>query len=235
VALSGDAILGGLRLATCSVRRTQAHERDRVAPLSAGRTVTQRRNAGYHPFEGWGCSGAGTVFPCSAAKLNSDRREKSKAHFCRYARANALPSSGLSAYAVYMTPSDQRYYRFLVEALRLVAAKASVQKSSVNEDALVTDEIKAYFAMAYLYVEQLARIGLLSREALRALAPIHGWIRMDVDPDVYFPESLSRHPYWANGRRLAQRALKLIGEKPKPPDLSQCDVMRFQLDESNDA
>jgi hypothetical protein len=116
-----------------------------------------------------------------------------------------------------MSSSRQRY-RFLVEALRLIAARASVQRESVEEDSLVTDEITAAFGMAYPCVELLAAEGILNREALRALEPIHTWIWLDVDSDAFFPESLSRHPYWANGRRLAARALSVMGEKVLPPD-----------------
>ena len=114
--------------------------------------------------------------------------------------------------------SSRQHYRFLVEALRLIAARASVQRTSVEEDSLVTDEITAAFGMAYPCAELLAAEGILSREALCALEPIHTWVWSDVDSDAYFPESLSRHPYWENGRRLAARALGVMGEKVRPPD-----------------
>jgi hypothetical protein len=103
----------------------------------------------------------------------------------------------------------------------------------VDEDAVVTDEITMTFAMAYPYVEQLAHDDLLTPEALQALAPIHKWAWLKVDTDVYFIESLSRHPYWANGRRLAQRALKLMGEKVQPPNRSVYDGMWIDTNEDD--
>ena len=134
-----------------------------------------------------------------------------------------------------MAGSPQRYYDFLVESLRLIAASAAVQKASVDEDALVMDDITMTFAMAYPYVGQLARDGFLSHEALKTLAPIHDWIWLDVEADVYFPESLSRHPHWANGRRLAARALNLMREEVRPPKLDSDLCVSFDLNERQDS
>jgi hypothetical protein len=127
-----------------------------------------------------------------------------------------------------MTTSPQQYYRSLVEALRLIASSATVQKASVDEGALVTDEITCTFAMHYPYAEQLAADGLLSPESLKSLAAIHKWAWLEVETEVHFPESLSRHAYWANGRRLAMRSLKLMGERLQPPN--RAEFLSFSID-----
>lgn len=118
-----------------------------------------------------------------------------------------------------MTPKDQ--YDLLVDSLLLVAASADEQVSALPDFVCVTDEVATTFGDAFLLVPQLERAGLVSPDAGSALRVLDEFFeRMPDDGSLADAESLKAHPFWAEARRLAEEALRKLGEEKRPPRLS---------------
>ena len=119
-----------------------------------------------------------------------------------------------------MLTSNQRF-RYVVESLRLVAAPAVQQMSVLPDFVSATDEVSTTFGDAYLLVPHLVAEGMIGSEAAALLASLDDWFaRMLTDGSICGEDSLGTHEFWETARRLANAALRSLGEEAGKPDLS---------------
>jgi hypothetical protein len=114
-----------------------------------------------------------------------------------------------------MTPRDQ--YELLLESLRLVAAPADQQLSSLPDFVVATDEVVSTFGDAFLLVQQLQQAGLVSPEVATRLQELDQHFASMPGDEVAEPESLASHVFWTRARLIASDALAALLEDKKPP------------------
>ena len=108
-----------------------------------------------------------------------------------------------------MTPQQQ--YSLVISGLKLLAASAEKQRSSLPDFVCVADEVIGDFSDAYLLVGQLRKAGLIDARAAETLERLDEFLAtVPQDGSVSDAQALECHPFWQRARELAAVALDTL-------------------------
>jgi len=112
---------------------------------------------------------------------------------------------------------EKKYYNMLIESLRLLAADYETQIEVLPKFVNVPDELALIFTDTLLFVKQNA---ILIGEKMVIIENIDKLLEeINENKDLWTLESLKNSSKWQDVRSVASKALKLLGEENKNPEL----------------
>lgn len=116
----------------------------------------------------------------------------------------------------------QDHLNRLIESVELLAAEFDVQRKALPAFVLVPDEVALTFDGAMATFDQIRDAGLLTStqiELLNRIATILDTMSETGHESFWTPDAMKYDPTWNKIRTLARKALRLLDQQVRDPDL----------------